>query len=61
MLEVVREFRRLMFTLKDNSPSPVLRVARAAVWILAIAIVVLSLVPRDLRFETNGPSNAKNL
>ncbi len=44
-----------MSTLKDNVHSPALCAARVAAWFLAIAIVVLSLVPRDLRPETELP------
>jgi VanZ family protein len=44
-----------MFTLKDNVRSPTLNAARAAAWILAIAIVVLSVVPRGLRPQTDLP------
>jgi VanZ family protein len=44
-----------MSTLKDNLPSSALNAARVAAWILAIAIVVLSVVPRELRPETSLP------
>jgi VanZ family protein len=44
-----------MSALKDNLPSSAFNAARAAAWILAIAIVVLSVVPRDLRPETDLP------
>jgi VanZ family protein len=44
-----------MFTLKDNVRSPTLGAARAAAWILALAIVVLSVVPRGLRPATDLP------
>jgi VanZ family protein len=44
-----------MSTLKDNFfPSPP-NAARAAAWILAIAILVLSLVPSGLRPDTDLP------
>jgi VanZ family protein len=44
-----------MSTLKYNLPSSVCGAARVAAWILAIAIVVLSVVPGDLRPETELP------
>jgi VanZ like family len=44
-----------MSTLKDNLPSSVCGAARVAAWILAIAIIVLSIVPGDLRPETELP------
>jgi VanZ family protein len=44
-----------MSTLKDNLPSSTSGAARVAAWILAIAIVVLSVVPGDLRPETELP------
>lgn len=44
-----------MSTLKDNSSPSALRAARATAWILAIAIVVLSIVPGGLRPETDLP------
>jgi VanZ family protein len=44
-----------MSTLQDNLPSSALSAARVVAWILAIAILVLSVVPRDLRPETDLP------
>jgi VanZ family protein len=44
-----------MSTVQDNFPSSAFGAARVAAWILAIAIVVLSVVPPDLRPETNLP------
>jgi VanZ family protein len=44
-----------MSALKDSFSSRMSPAARVAAWILAIAIVVLSIVPRDLRPETDLP------
>jgi hypothetical protein len=50
-----------MSTLKDNLPSSASGAARVVAWILAIAIVVLSVVPGDLRPETELPHYLRNL
>jgi hypothetical protein len=44
-----------MSALKDNLPSSASSAARVAAWILALAIVMLSVVPGDLRPETELP------
>jgi VanZ family protein len=49
-----------MSTLNDNSSPSAVRSARAAAWILASAIVVLSLVPSDLRPETDLPHHLEH-
>jgi VanZ family protein len=49
-----------MSTLNDNSSPSAVRSVRAAAWILASAIVVLSLVPSDLRPETDLPHHLEH-
>lgn len=49
-----------MSTVKDNVHSPALSAARATAWILAIAIVVLSLVPSGARPETDLPHSLEH-
>lgn len=49
-----------MSALKDSFPSHMAIAARVAAWILAIAIIVLSIVPSDLRPETDLPHHLEH-